>query len=961
MIYKTGKPQWNFLNGGGEMGEVMRGRNWEHTSLGIPETWPQSLKFAVITLLHNSFPTFIFWGDEYVCFYNDAYRPSLGNEGKHPFILGQKGAEAWPEIWESIHPLLNSVRTTGKPTWSENQLIPFFRNGRIENMYWTFSYSPLIDEYGNIAGVLAMCMETTKEVDTLEKLKESQDELAFAIESAELGTWDLDPIENRLKTNHRLKTWFGLPEVEEMSLEQATHAIIERDRKRVDAAIQKAINPVTGGKYDISYTIQNRETGQERYVRAVGRAWINEQNICYRFNGTLQDNTEQRQAEKERLNLISMMEASHEFIGFSNADYTIEYANPSALKMLGWESSDGQNILEGIYSKDIAKVKDSLPKVLKDGYYTDEIRIWNQKTKKATWLQWNVIPVLDEDTDQVTGFGTVSSNIDKRKAKELELRQAFENVQEEKENFRNLIKRAPVGIAVFFGENHVFEMVNEIAASFMDKNTIEIIGKSIFEIIPSGNNILRSVFDEVLETGKIVRKLELPVAVQHHGKIETGFFNLVLQPLKDLKEKTVGIMVIADEVSDSVRLKHILRENERQFRKLIMQSPIPMAIFRGEDLRIELANAVMLDKIWRRSESEVIGNRLIEVFPELKKQKYPRILQKVLQTGKPTSEKESLAIVESDSGVHEFYVDYDYEPLKEKDGRTTGIMITVSDVTDRVLARKKLEEFSKEMEKEVHKRTQMLASANEQLATSIKQLEAINTDLESFAYVSSHDLQEPLRKIQMFTSRIADSDADNLSDRGKQDFEKITLAAKRMRGLIEDLLAFSRANTDSSEFEQNDLTSILEEVCENLEDRIQETGARIEADHLPILKVIPFQIRQVFHNLIENGIKFSEVGEAPFISISSETIKVEKDNILKLDSGKVYAKIEITDNGIGFEPQFAEKIFDVFQRLHGKQEYEGTGIGLAIVKKIMQNHNGAITASSEKGKGATFHLYLPMG
>lgn len=286
--------------------------------------------------------------------------------------------------------------------------------------------------------------------------------------------------------------------------------------------------------------------------------------------------------------------------------------------------------------------------------------------------------------------------------------------------------------------------------------------------------------------------------------------------------------------------------------------------------------------------------------------------------------------------------------------------MTASNVTDKVKSRKKLENFSKELEKEVKNRTKLLNRANEKLANSVKELEATNADLESFAYVSSHYLQEPLRKIQMLTSRIADCDQENLSESGQRDFEKITVAASRMRGLIEDLLAFSRASTDTEEFESKNLKEILNQVPENLSEEITATNTQIEVHHLMTLKVIPFQIWQVFQNLIENAIKFSRDGIPLKIYIVSETTTVTKDNPLKLDAKKKYAYISVKDDGIGFDTQFAEKIFDVFQRLHGKLEFGGTCIGLAVVKKIMQNHYGAITASSETGEGATFNLWLPL-
>ncbi|WP_442794471.1 PAS domain S-box protein [Pelobium manganitolerans] len=154
----------NFLSSRGEMGQLIRDKDWSNNPLGKPEDWPQSLKTSLSIILNSKFPKFLFWGDELRCFYNDAYRSSLGVNGKHPHIIGEKGEVAWAEIWDIIKPMMDQVLQTGEATWSENQLIPFYRNGQIEDIYWTFSYSPIVDEDGKIAGIFTSCVETTKEV-----------------------------------------------------------------------------------------------------------------------------------------------------------------------------------------------------------------------------------------------------------------------------------------------------------------------------------------------------------------------------------------------------------------------------------------------------------------------------------------------------------------------------------------------------------------------------------------------------------------------------------------------------------------------------------------------------------------------------------------------------------------------------------------------------------------------------
>ena len=267
---------------------------------------------------------------------------------------------------------------------------------------------------------------------------------------------------------------------------------------------------------------------------------------------------------------------------------------------------------------------------------------------------------------------------------------------------------------------------------------------------------------------------------------------------------------------------------------------------------------------------------------------------------------------------------------------------------------------------EKEKRAAELIVANKELAFQnvekekrADELSIANKELLAFTYISSHDLQEPLRKIQTFVSRIAENERANLTDKGKEFFRRIQESAKRMQTLIEDLLAFSRVNTAERIFVNTDLNVIIEEVKTELKDTIDEKHAVIEATELCPSNVIRFQFRQLMINLIGNSLKFSVPQIPPHIVITSKIGTGSQLNNEKLSPDKKYCHITVTDNGIGFEPKFHDRIFEVFQKLHDKEEYAGTGIGLAIVKKIVENHNGIITATSELGKGAQFDIYIP--
>ena len=267
---------------------------------------------------------------------------------------------------------------------------------------------------------------------------------------------------------------------------------------------------------------------------------------------------------------------------------------------------------------------------------------------------------------------------------------------------------------------------------------------------------------------------------------------------------------------------------------------------------------------------------------------------------------------------------------------------------------------------EKEKRAAELSIANKELAFQNDEKEKraaeliiANKELLAFTYISSHDLQEPLRKIQTFVTVILENEYDNISENGKHNFKRMQLAAGRMQQLIDDLLAFSRIATIELKFEKTNLNEIIEEVKTELKETIIEKKAIIEANNLGHANIISFQFRQLIYNLISNALKFSNPLIASHIEITSTIVKGNKLNNDRLSPLKNYVHIMVKDNGIGFEPHFNERIFGVFQKLHGKEVYEGTGIGLAIVKKIVENHNGTITATGELMKGATFDIYIP--
>ncbi|MDD3723720.1 MAG: CHASE3 domain-containing protein [Lutibacter sp.] len=292
-----------------------------------------------------------------------------------------------------------------------------------------------------------------------------------------------------------------------------------------------------------------------------------------------------------------------------------------------------------------------------------------------------------------------------------------------------------------------------------------------------------------------------------------------------------------------------------------------------------------------------------------------------------------------------------YYRIVQKDGSTKhikgyGKLLTNNDGESRLIGN--ITDISDEIESflEIEKRN--------------VELERNNEELSAFNYIASHDLQEPLRKIQTFISRLEEKEAEKFSSSGYQYLEGIKTAAARMRLLIDDLLEYSRINKSDKEFVMADLNEILEKAKQDVAEIISEKKAIITSDILPSVTGIPFQMQQLFLNLLSNSLKYSKKDKTPIINIEYTKVKRKEDPNLINTTKSDYHKITFSDNGIGFNQEYAEQIFELFNRIHSKQDYSGTGVGLSICKKIMENHHGFIFAKGKPNVGAIFTLYLPI-
>ena len=807
---------YHFLQGGGELGGLTRTFDWSKTSAGPVDQWPQSLRTMVDLVLHSQVPMLLLWGNDMIQFYNDAFRSSLGHQGKHPMALGQKAKDCWPESWSIIGPLLGEVRDGGA-IWQEDRLLPFFRDGRIEEVYWTFGYTPVRDDAGVINGVLVVCNETTQQVRTKQKITESEKTLRSIVLQAAVGICIL--------------------EGEELQTEVVNDIFLELIGKSRDHFEDRPIWE-SAPEFKDSYAALLRD------VMSTGVA---------------------AEGKEQRLNVLRHGRDETIFV-----DFVVE---PLRLQP-------------------------------------------DQPIRK-------LMVMAVEVTDKVL---------------------SRKSVEESEQRYRTLITESTVAIALYIGPELRIQYVNDIMTGYWGKDS-SVRGKTLAEAVPEieGQGFLEKI-QAVFATGRSYTGTEEEARLRVDGKIQSFYFNYIYKALRDADGQVYGIHHMAMDVTEQVLARKKIEQSEATLRNIILSAPVAICILKGPDLVVEVANERMF-RLWGKTGPEILHKPIFVGLPEAKDQGFEDILEMVCRTGKTFSADAVPISLPRNNGIETVYVNFVYEPYREAGAEISGVIAVATEVTDQVHARQKVEQLVKE-------RTRELWESNNNLKRS-------NDELAQFAYIASHDLQEPARKISTFTEMLKKS-LKQTDPRSENLLEKIEHASFRMLSLIRDVLAFSQLAKETQQFRKLDLNHVLQSVRNDFELLIEEKDATISSDNLPVIDGIPVQINQLFGNLISNALKFTRKETPPQITISCAAMTAEEAaryNDLRRDLH--YYRISFRDNGIGFSQGYAQQIFDIFQRLHGKSEYEGTGIGLAMCKKIAQNHQGGIYAVSEPGRGATFHVLLP--
>jgi PAS domain S-box-containing protein len=411
----------SFFPGGGEMGALMQQKDWRSTELGDPSGWPQSLRVSIDIMLHSRFPGFIWWGPSHICFYNDAYRPILGENGKHPGILGVPGKEAWPELWHYLQPLVDEVFSKGHSIWKEDQPMQIFRNGRLESIAGTFSYSPIRGGSGAVEGIFVTCVETTEKIINQQRLTESKQQLEFAMDAAELGVWDLNPITRRFTGNHRLKEWHGLPAEAEFDLSRGIATVGKKDQAALMQAVENALQPGSNGVLDMVYTITSAVTNQQRIVHTKGKTTFNREGAAVRLNGIVMDVTRQvlsqrKKEESDRQLRLSIAQAPVAIAIFRGPSFIVETVNKRALELWGRTEEDvlQRPILEAMPEL----IAQGIPALLNHvfttgiGYTHHELPLQIERNHTLETVYVNVVyEALYDERAQINGIMAVGTDV----------------------------------------------------------------------------------------------------------------------------------------------------------------------------------------------------------------------------------------------------------------------------------------------------------------------------------------------------------------------------------------------------------------------------------------------------------------------------------------------------------------------------------------------------------------------
>lgn len=1003
-LTKTVAPE--FLAGGGEMGQLIRARDWSQTPLGPVENWPQSLKTCIRIILTSRQPMFVWWGNELVNLYNDAYRSIVG--GKHPEALGMPASEVWKEIWDQVGPRAATAMEENEGTYDESLLLIMERNGYPEETYYTFSYSPVPGDEGGTSGIICANTDDTERIigerqlmtlkdlgkhrpenindediysSAIAILRENRADFPFAcIYKADLKAGTL---EMAGKTDRSLSDTI-LPDSLKITSFQAAewqfHEVINTNKALIVGGLKERYGQLPSGNWSISpdkaLVIPIVQSGQvcPFALLVVGLNPYRQLDEKYRsFFQLVADQiatgiVNVRTVEEARKKAEALMELDRAKTAFfSNISH--EFRTPLTLILGPLEEllSQRENGLTPEQEAHITATHRNALRLLRlVNTLLDFSRIEADKVR-AQYFPVN-LPGLTEDIASTfraavehaglqfnisCGSLTAPAYVDREMWEKIILNllsNAFKytlrgsiSVSLEQENDHAVLQVEDTGVGIPEEEiPHMFERFHRVKHTRGRTYEGTGIGLSLVkELVMLHHGDISIESEEGIGSTFTVR---LPLGNAHLPEDQIVEKNID-NHLSGLSETYVNEAFYLGR-GDGTGINEHATAGEERAHVLIVDDNADMRDYlqRLLEKQYSVDTAVngkdALHKIKAHPPELIVSDIMMPEMDGI------QLLQHIKQ--EPSTNSLPVILVSARAGEEAKIEGYD---IGADDYLTKPF--SAKELLSRVRAQVRisrlhrhaidiLQHSAEELERKVEARTSELLRKN--------------SELEQFAYIASHDLQEPLRKIRTFSDLLQKSLQTGAPVNNY--FDKIQSSAERMTQLINDVLNYSRLSNREEQFADIDLNMILQQVKGDFDLLIEQKQAVIKDSCLPIVKGIPLQLQQLFINLIGNSLKFSD--KQPLITITGSVVTAsEKAFFPELKNDVSYIKVEFADNGIGFEPQFSEKIFTIFQRLNERRLYDGTGIGLALCKKIVENHHGVIRAVGKPKEGATFVVILP--
>ncbi len=801
------------------------------------------------------------------------------------------------------------------------------------------------------------------------------EQLQFALQAANVGTWDYNLLTNQAKWSSICKALFGLPSDTEVTSDILLAQVHPDDREWVGKANSQVLSPASDGSHDITFRTLNPEN-RLCWVQAKGRVIRNEQEHPIRFSGVIQEVTQAvlarqtdylLQASEQRFQQL-IRQAPVAIAHFKGPQFIVDLANERVLTFWG-------RTREQVMNKPLFE---ALPEARGQGYETLLVEVYttgkpfasrempvdlfrNGKLETA-YIDFVYEPHYDSQ-GAIDGVMVVANEI----TQQVEARRKVEASQS---RFRSLIEEAPIASCLFVGRDMVVEIANKTMLGYWGKGD-SVLGKPIHVGVPEllGQPFL-PILDRVYTTGEPYQAIDAEAQLVVDGVLGTYYFDFTYKAVRDENGVIYGVMDTAIDVTEKVLARRKIEQSEASLREAVELSQLGTWSI---DLPVSTLDYSPRLRAWLGidQQEEITVER---AYQSIRVADRASVREAMLAAIAPNSSQ----LYDVEYGVNarsgqqprilhaQGKVDFDEMGVAY---RINGF---VQDVTlqrnTQLLLEQQVQERTEELaaiNEELTATSDELAQANQELEDSNVNLSRSNKNLEQFAYIASHDLQEPLRKIQQFgdllKTRFDGSPGEDLVY-----LDRMQSAARRMSNLIRDLLAYSRISTGQIINTSVSLNQVVNQALDNLSVVVEETKAQIQRDDLPTVLGDKTQLGQLFLNLLSNAFKFSsqdKSGEAiaPQVTITHQQIQNADlpANVKPNRYAETYHLIEVSDNGIGFDKKYLDRIFQVFQRLHGKNEFAGTGVGLAIVEKVVANHGGAITAASKPGEGATFSVYLP--